>query len=103
VTVKDDKTKTAKQSETEEGRQESPPGRTTKEVKSTLIIKSGDTVVIGGIYQKQERTSDAGIPFLKDIPLLGWLFKAERKEEGQVELLIFLTPTVVKSVAEDVS
>ena len=103
VKVTDDQTKTAKQTETEEGQTESPPGRTTKEITSTLIVKTGDTVVIGGIYQKQERTSDSGIPFLKDIPLLGWLFKAERKEEAQVELLIFLTPTVIKSVMEDMS
>jgi type IV pilus assembly protein PilQ len=101
VKVTDDKTKTAKQTETEEGQTESPPGRTTKEITSTLIVKTGDTVVIGGIYQKQERTSDSGIPFLMDIPLLGWLFKAERKEEAQVELLIFLTPTVIRSVMED--
>lgn len=103
VEVTDDKTKTAKQTQTEEGQTESPPGRTTKSITSTLIVKTGDTVVIGGIYQKEERTSDSGIPILKDIPLLGWLFKAERKEEAQVELLIFLTPTVVKSVIEDMS
>jgi len=103
VEVTDDKTKTAKQTSTEEGQTESPPGRTTKKITSTLIVKTGDTVVIGGIYQKQDRTSDTGIPFLMDIPLLGWLFKAERKEEAQVELLIFLTPTVIKSVIEDMS
>jgi type IV pilus assembly protein PilQ len=101
VEVTDDKTKTAKQSESEEGQQESPPGRTEKKITSTLIVKTGDTVVIGGIYQEEERTSDSGIPFLKDIPLLGWLFKAERKEKVKVELLIFLTPTVVSSVIED--
>ena len=101
VEVTDDKTKTAKQSESEEGQQESPPGRTEKKITSTLIVRTGDTVVIGGIYQEEERTSDSGIPFLKDIPLLGWLFKAERKEKVKVELLIFLTPTVVSSVIED--
>ena len=101
VEVTDDKTKTAKQAQTEEGLQESPPGRTEKKIISTLIVKTGDTVVIGGIYQEEERTTDTGIPFLMDIPLLGWLFKAERKQEGKVELLIFLTPTVVSSVIED--
>lgn len=101
VDVTDDKTKTAKQTTTEGQQTESPPGRTQKKITSTLIVKTGDTVVIGGIYQKEERTADSGIPFLKDIPLLGWLFKAERKEEGQIELLIFLTPTVIKSVMED--
>ncbi len=100
VEVTDDKSLPAEQTDTEEGTQESPPGRTEKKITSTLIVKTGDTVVIGGIYQKEERTGDSGIPFLKDIPLLGWLFKAERKERGQTELLIFLTPTVVKSIIE---
>ena len=107
VEVTDDKTKTAKQTTTGAGEEieqsDSPPGRTQKKITSTLIIRTGDTVVIGGIYQKEERVSDSGIPFLKDIPLLGWLFKAERKQEGRVELLIFLTPTVIKSVVEDLS
>lgn len=103
VIVTDDKTKDQTTESTGEGESTSPPGRTTKEIKSTLIVKTGDTVVIGGIYQKQEQVSDSGIPFLKDIPLLGWLFKAESKMEVQVELLIFLTPTVIKSVIEDLS
>ena len=107
VVVTDDETSTMKQATTGEGEdtefQESPPGRTTKEIRSTLIVKTGDTVVIGGIYKKTERTSDSGIPLLKDIPLLGWLFKTENKEEEKIELLIFLTPTVISSVVEDLS
>jgi type IV pilus assembly protein PilQ len=101
VEVTDDKTKDQEISTTEEGESTSPPGRTVKEITSTLIVKTGDTVVIGGIYQEVEQTSDTGIPVLKDIPLLGWLFKAERKVKGKVELLIFLTPTVVNSVIEE--
>jgi type IV pilus assembly protein PilQ len=76
----------------------SPPGRTTKQINSTLIVRTGETVVIGGIYQKEEATTDTGVPWIKDIPLLGWLFKAQRKTEGKVELLIFLTPSVVNPV-----
>ncbi|MCP4579675.1 MAG: type IV pilus secretin PilQ [Deltaproteobacteria bacterium] len=101
VEVTDDKTKDQKTTATEEGESTSPPGRTVKKITSTLIVKTGDTVVIGGIYQEDKRTGDSGIPFLKDIPLLGWLFKAERKEEKKVELLIFLTPTVLNSVFEN--
>ena len=100
VEVTDDKTKDQTTTTTDEGESTSPPGRTQKKITSTLIVKTGDTVVIGGIYQEDKRTGDSGIPFLKDIPLLGWLFKAERKEEAKVELLIFLTPTVVSSVIE---
>ena len=101
VEVTDDKTKDQTTTTTSEGESTSPPGRTQKKITSTLIVKTGDTVVIGGIYQEDKRTGDSGIPFLKDIPLLGWLFKAERKEEAKVELLIFLTPTVVSSIIEN--
>jgi len=101
VEVTDDKTKDQTTQTTEEGESTSPPGRTQKKITSTLIVRTGDTVVIGGIYQEDKRTGDSGVPFLKDIPLLGWLFKAERKEEAKVELLIFLTPTVVSSVIEN--
>ena len=103
VEVTDDKTKDQETTTSEEGESTSPPGRTEKKITSTLIVKTGDTVVIGGIYQEDKRVGDSGVPFLKDIPVLGWLFKAEYKEEAKVELLIFLTPTVVKSVVEDIS
>ena len=70
-------------------------GKTGKDIKTTLMVKSGDTVVIGGIYQKSEQSSDSGVPWLKDIPLLGYLFKAEYSQKDRTELLIFLTPSVV--------
>jgi type IV pilus assembly protein PilQ len=66
-----------------------------KAVKTTLIVKSGDTVVIGGIYKEEQGESEAGIPYLRDIPFLGWLFKAQTKLTRKSELLIFLTPTVL--------
>ena len=78
-------------------------GKVGKDIKTTLMVKSGDTVVIGGIYQSVDESSDEGVPWLKDIPLLGYLFKAELAQKERVELLIFLTPTVVKNVVEDMS
>ena len=72
-----------------------PPGRTTKKITSTLMVRTGDTVVIGGIYQKMDTVADSGVPWLKDIPFLGWLFKAQYDTQARTELLIFLTPTVV--------
>jgi type IV pilus assembly protein PilQ len=95
VEVTDDKTKPAEVRTVGDTTVETQPGRTEKKITSTLIVRTGETVVIGGIYQKQEATSDSGVPWVKDIPLLGWLFKAERKTESKVELLIFLTPSVV--------
>jgi type IV pilus assembly protein PilQ len=68
---------------------------TTKAITTTLMVKSGETVVIGGIIKESETDDIAGIPVLKDIPGLGWLFKAKKKQKTKTELLIFLTPTVL--------
>jgi type IV pilus assembly protein PilQ len=71
-----------------------------KAVKTTLMVKSGDTVVIGGIYKEEKSEGEAGIPYLRDIPFLGWLFKAQSKVLKKTELLIFLTPTVLSFPAK---
>ncbi|MFC1840419.1 hypothetical protein ACFL1N_12615, partial [Thermodesulfobacteriota bacterium] len=68
-----------------------------KSINTTLMIKSGETVVIGGIIKESEGDDVSGIPVLKDIPGLGWLFKSKRKTSSKSELLIFLTPTVIPS------
>jgi type IV pilus assembly protein PilQ len=70
---------------------------TTKKINTTLMVKSGETIVIGGIIKESESDNIAGIPILKDIPGLGWLFKAKTKTKDKSELLIFLTPTVLPS------
>ena len=59
------------------------------------MVKSGETIVIGGIYTETESADNTGIPWMKDIPILGWLFGAEHKNFDKAELLIFLTPTVL--------
>ena len=71
--------------------------KTTKTISTTLMVKSGETIVIGGIIKEKESENITGIPVLKDIPGLGWLFKAKRKQIGKSELLIFLTPNVMPS------
>ena len=71
--------------------------KTTKTISTTLMVKSGETVVIGGIIKEKESEDVTGIPVLKDIPGLGWLFKGKRKQVGKSELLIFLTPNVIPS------
>ncbi|MEW6668232.1 MAG: type IV pilus secretin PilQ [Thermodesulfobacteriota bacterium] len=67
----------------------------TKEASTTMMVATGDTVVIGGIYKETEGDTTAGLPGLHRIPLLGWLFKANSRNLTRVELLIFLTPTVL--------
>lgn len=66
---------------------------TTERVATTEVsVESGMTVVIGGLIKDKTIDSENGIPFLKDIPLLGWLFKNKKKSKDKTELLIFITP-----------
>lgn len=63
---------------------------------TSILLKDGETVVIGGLYRIIEGESITGIPFLSDIPLIGWLFKSKSKEKRNEELMIFLTPRIIK-------
>lgn len=69
-----------------------------KQASTLLYVKDGETAVIGGIYEREEGTSENGIPGLKNIPLLGWLFKKQAKLDNRTELLIFITPRVIKNL-----
>jgi len=73
----------------------SPPPINKKEATTELVVANGETTVIGGIYIDNDTESDTGIPFLADIPLLGWLFKSNTKSKTKTELLIFITPKLV--------
>jgi type IV pilus assembly protein PilQ len=73
----------------------SPPPINKKEATTELVVSNGETTVIGGIYVDNDTENDTGIPFLSDIPLLGWLFKSNSKTKTKTELLIFITPKVV--------
>ena len=73
----------------------SPPPINKKEATTELVVSNGDTTVIGGIYVDSDTESDTGVPFLSDIPLLGWLFKTNSKQKTKTELLIFITPKIV--------
>jgi type IV pilus assembly protein PilQ len=71
--------------------------KTTKTITTTLMVKSGETIVIGGIIKESTGMDVTGVPILKDIPVLGWLFKAKTNRKTKSELLIFLTPVVMPS------
>jgi type IV pilus assembly protein PilQ len=74
------------------------PGIDTKEADTELLIRDGQTVVIGGIYEVTKNDSTNGIPLLQSIPLLGWLFKNNVKTDNKTELLVFVTPTILKNL-----
>jgi type IV pilus assembly protein PilQ len=69
---------------------------TTKEANTELLVNDGDTVIIGGIRKSKENRDESGVPGLMKIPVLGWLFKTKAKEQQLDELLIFITPKIVK-------
>ncbi len=67
-----------------------------KQTDTTLIVNDGETVVISGLSKQRTSGGDAGVPGLKDIPGLGYLFKADSKAEKLEEVLIFITPRILK-------
>ena len=75
---------------------EGVPGTDKKEAKTKVIIKDGETLVIGGIYKTVDNLSESGVPGMKNIPILGWLFKNEKVEDTTNELLIFITPRIIE-------
>ncbi len=72
------------------------PTLTTREASTELIARDGQTIVIGGMYQKSESFQRDGLPFLSDLPFVGWLFKREETIDNQTELLIFVTPRLYR-------
>ena len=66
-----------------------------KKAETKVLVRDGETTVIGGIFVEDERDADSGVPFLKDLPLLGHLFKSTTKTRDRRELLIFITPRIL--------
>lgn len=73
----------------------SGPAIDTKQVKTQVLVENGGTVVIGGIFEQQDSTTENKVPLLGDLPGLGNLFKNRSRESRRTELLVFLTPKVV--------
>jgi type IV pilus assembly protein PilQ len=67
----------------------------TKHVKTEVLVENGGTVVIGGIYEQNDRTDITKVPLLGDLPVIGWLFKNSAVSTGKTELLVFITPRIV--------
>jgi type IV pilus assembly protein PilQ len=72
------------------------PSIDTKQVSTQVLVENGGTVVIGGVYKQDETNSVTKVPLLGDIPLIGWFFKNENKTDNKTELLIFITPKILK-------
>jgi type IV pilus assembly protein PilQ len=73
------------------------PPINTQRANTQVLVSDGQTTVIGGIYVSQEQASNDRTPVLSRIPLLGWLFKRDTLNDQSTELLIFITPRIIKS------
>ena len=68
-----------------------------REASTQVTIRDGETMVVGGVFIDSQSNNVAGIPYLSRVPVLGWLFKQKTESVAKQELLIFLTPSIVKS------
>jgi len=67
----------------------------TREAETSAIVRNGQTIIIGGLIDQSDEVLESGVPFLKDIPLLGYFFKTRSTQRVRTELAIFVTPYVV--------
>jgi len=72
------------------------PSINTKSVKTEVLVENGGTVVIGGVFTQDLSDSTQKVPLLGDVPVVGWLFKNNVKSDTKSELLIFITPKIMK-------
>jgi type IV pilus assembly protein PilQ len=78
------------------------PAIDTKNVTTQIAVNNGDTAVIGGIYEETIRNDTTKVPYLGDIPFFGYLFKTTARSSDKTELLIFLTPRIIKETVNAV-
>ena len=77
------------------------PVISTREARTQLLVRDGQTAVIGGLIEHQQEFTASGIPFLKDIPLIGRLFRtSQQRRRNSTELFLFLTPHVLRTDRE---
>ncbi len=75
------------------------PDELNREAVANVLVKDGETIVLGGILKDTSQDSMSGVPFLKDIPVLGWLFKNHRVQKDFEELMVFITPRITDAGA----
>lgn len=73
---------------------------TTRSADSTIVVKDGQTIVIGGLVQDRQSVAESKVPLLGDIPVLGYAFKFKRRTSSKVNLMILLTPRIVEDESD---
>ena len=72
-----------------------------REAEANVLVRDGETIVIGGILKDSDINSQSGVPYLKEIPVLGWLFKNWRFQKDFEELVVFITPRIASAGSEN--
>lgn len=73
------------------------PSIDTRKVETQVLVENGETVVLGGVYEQTKNSSSSRVPFFSDLPYVGFLFKTTRNVDDKRELLIFVTPKIIKN------
>jgi general secretion pathway protein D len=73
------------------------PNTIKRSFQTEIAVRNRDTVILGGFVRSDKSDSNSGVPFLKDIPLLGWLFRSTDKSKNRTELMVMMRPTVLKT------
>ena len=68
-----------------------------KSIETQVLVKDGGTAVLGGVYITNNQSGSTGVPFLSKLPLLGWLFRNKTQNDSNKELLVFITPRIIKN------
>jgi type IV pilus assembly protein PilQ len=72
------------------------PNEISREAESHVLIRDGETFVLGGVFRNELEQTDRGLPYLSNIPVLGWAFKNNLNNDARQELLVFVTPSSVR-------
>ncbi|UCG79182.1 MAG: type II secretion system secretin GspD [Nitrospirota bacterium] len=76
------------------------PSTTKRSTSTSVVVKDKETVVIGGLMQERKEENVVKVPLLGDIPLLGWLFKFKTEKKRKTNLLVFITPHIIRDAAD---
>jgi type IV pilus assembly protein PilQ len=81
----------------------SPPAINKRKAETQVLIKEGERLVIGGVTTRENIEAVRGVPLFGDIPILGWLFKQRGESSDSTELVVFITPSIVRRDATTAS
>lgn len=73
----------------------------TRAIKTNIVVRNGDTAILGGLMKDTQREEMKKVPLLGDLPILGWLFKSKKTSIDKVNLLVFLTPKIIRTPSDN--